>query len=189
MDASQIRPLASVRKTDRQDVQVTKALCGAECWTDHRLIICKLNLQIQPPRRPQGKMASKCLHLSGLKDKHFRQRFADTLNSRLDSLLLDSDDVEENWIEFRSSTYSSAHAVLGSTKRKHQDWFDENDMQIRKLLDEKHRLHVEYLSDRSSMSKKAAYSIIRRETQSKLRTMKILGWKTKPKRSRSMQIP
>ena len=26
------------RKRDRQDVRVTSAVCGAECWTDHRLI-------------------------------------------------------------------------------------------------------------------------------------------------------
>lgn len=41
-----------VRRRDRQDVRVTKAMCGAECWTDHRLIISKVNLRIQPMRRP-----------------------------------------------------------------------------------------------------------------------------------------
>ena len=33
-----------VRSKDRQDVKVTKSMCGAKCWTDHRLIICKLFL-------------------------------------------------------------------------------------------------------------------------------------------------
>lgn len=28
-------------KRDRQDVRVTKSMCGADCWTDHRLIISK----------------------------------------------------------------------------------------------------------------------------------------------------
>lgn len=40
-----------VRKKDRQDVRVTKSMCGlglADCWTDHRLIISKLNLHISP---------------------------------------------------------------------------------------------------------------------------------------------
>ena len=33
-----------VRRKDRQDVRVTKTMCGADCWTDHRLIILnKLN--------------------------------------------------------------------------------------------------------------------------------------------------
>jgi len=43
------------RAKDRQDVQVTKAMCGADCWTDHRLIISKLNFAIQLKRRPQRK--------------------------------------------------------------------------------------------------------------------------------------
>ena len=48
-----------VRKTDRQDVRVTKTMCGADCWTDHRLVVSKLNLRIQPARRPQGNKAPK----------------------------------------------------------------------------------------------------------------------------------
>jgi len=35
-----------VRIKDRQDVLVTKAMCGADCWTDHRLVISKTNLYI-----------------------------------------------------------------------------------------------------------------------------------------------
>ena len=48
-------------RTDRQDVRVTKTMCGADCWTDHRLVVSKLNLRIQPARRPQGKKAAKRL--------------------------------------------------------------------------------------------------------------------------------
>ena len=39
-----------VRRKDRQDVRVTKTMCGADCWTDHRLVVGKLNLPIQPAR-------------------------------------------------------------------------------------------------------------------------------------------
>ena len=35
-----------VRRNDRQDVRVTKTMCGADCWTDHRLV-SKLHLRIQ----------------------------------------------------------------------------------------------------------------------------------------------
>lgn len=46
-----------VRRKDRQDVRVTKAMPSADCWTDHRLIISKLSLHIKPKRRPQGNKA------------------------------------------------------------------------------------------------------------------------------------
>ena len=38
------------RKRDIQDVRVTKAMCGSDCWTDHRLIVSKCKLHIQPLR-------------------------------------------------------------------------------------------------------------------------------------------
>ena len=44
-----------VRRKDTQDVRVTEIMCGAHCWTNHRLVVSKLNLRIQPARRPQGK--------------------------------------------------------------------------------------------------------------------------------------
>ena len=40
-----------VRRTDRQDVRVSKIMCGAYCWTYHRLVVSKLNLRIQPAQR------------------------------------------------------------------------------------------------------------------------------------------
>ena len=36
------------RAKDRRNVPVTKAMCGADCCTDHRLVISKLNFSIQP---------------------------------------------------------------------------------------------------------------------------------------------
>ena len=41
-----------VRAKDRRDVRVTKSMCGTDCWTDHRLIISKTQLHVQPKRTP-----------------------------------------------------------------------------------------------------------------------------------------
>ena len=56
-----------VRRKDRQDVRVTKTMCGADCWTDRRLVVSKLNLRSQPVRWPQGKKVPKRLDVSKLK--------------------------------------------------------------------------------------------------------------------------
>ncbi|VDM01541.1 unnamed protein product, partial [Schistocephalus solidus] len=42
-----------VRRRDRQDVLVTKAIRDADGWTDHRLVISQMRLRLQPRRRPQ----------------------------------------------------------------------------------------------------------------------------------------
>jgi len=38
----------TVRKRDRHDIRLIKAMCGAECWTDHRLITSRMNIRIKP---------------------------------------------------------------------------------------------------------------------------------------------
>nr|VZH93444.1 unnamed protein product [Spirometra erinaceieuropaei] len=42
-----------VRRRDQRDVLVTKAIAGADGWTDHRLVISKMRIRLEPRRRPQ----------------------------------------------------------------------------------------------------------------------------------------
>ena len=49
--------IAIIRKRDRRDARVTKAMCGADCWADQRLILYKLKLCILPTRRSQDWMS------------------------------------------------------------------------------------------------------------------------------------
>ena len=81
---------------------------------------------------------------------------------------LSSEDPEENWTVFHKTVLSSAASTLGHPSRKHQDWFDENDDEIQRLLEEKHRLLKAHQDDTSSVSKKAAYSNICKTVQTKL---------------------
>ena len=101
-----------VRRTDRQDVKVTKTMCGADCWTDHRLVVSKLNLRIQPARRPQGKKAPKRLDVSKLNKDSMRQDFLTDICNQLDAMNLSSEDPEENWTVFHKTVLSSAASTL-----------------------------------------------------------------------------
>ena len=56
-----------VRRKDRQAFRVTKTMCDADWWTGHRLVVSKLNLRIQPVRRPQSKNVPKKFDVSKLK--------------------------------------------------------------------------------------------------------------------------
>ena len=154
-----------VRRNDRQDVRVTKTMCGACCWIDHRLV-SKLNLRIQPVRRPQGKKVSKRLDVSKLKQDSRRQAFISDICSRLEALKHCSVDLHENWTVFRDTVHSSAIKSLGPVSRKH--WFDENDEEIQELLQEKHQKHKSYVSDTSSVSSITTYSNICETVQTRL---------------------
>ena len=160
-----------VQRKDRQDVRVTKTVCGADCWADHRLVVSNLNLRIQPVRRSQGKKMPKKLDVSKLKQDSKRQAFVIDLCSRLDALEHSTEDEDESWTVFRNTVYSSAMDSLGSVSRKHQDWFDENDKEIQGLLEEKHQKHKAYFRNTSSVSSKTAYPNICKTVQTRLRDM------------------
>ena len=133
-----------VRRTDRQDVGVTKTMCGADCWTDHRLVVSKLNLKNQPARRPQGKKAPMRLDVSKLNHERMRQAFINDISNQLGAMNLSSEDPEENWTVFQQVVHSSAATTIGHPSRKHQDWFDENDEEIKMLLEAKQMILALY---------------------------------------------
>ena len=71
-----------------------------------------------------------------------------------------------------------ATTTKGQPSRKHQNWFDENDEEIKLLLEEKHCLHKAHQDDTSSVSKKAAYRNICKTVQNRLRDMQY-SWLSK----------
>ena len=147
-------------------------MCGAECWTDHRLLISKLNIRIQPQRRPQEKKTPKRLDVKKLNSDHIKQALTEKLESKLQHQNFDTQDPESDWATFRDIVYSAALEVVGTSKRKHTDWFDENNERIQSLLDEKHRLHRAHINDPSSTVKKVAFCNIKRNIQVELRRMR-----------------
>ena len=160
-----------VRKRDRQDVRVTKTMCGAECWTDHRLVVSKVKLRVQPKRRPQGMKAPKRLNISKLKIPDIQKSFTDTLEARLEATILEDLDVEAAWAKLRETVYDTAMDCLGPTARKHKDWFDENCTEIQVLLAEKRLAHKAHLDDPNSTARKDALKNVCRNLQCKLRQL------------------
>ena len=79
-----------VRQEDRRDVRVTRSMCGADCWTDHRLVVSKLNLSVQPPKRPQGPKAPKKLDVSKLRNEATLGVLQSKLSEKLESQSLEN---------------------------------------------------------------------------------------------------
>ena len=109
---------------------MTKSMCGAECWTDHRFLVSKLTLRIQPQRRPQGKQLFKKLNVTQLRDKSVSEDLTRELDCKLAELHLGQATIEEDWVVLRDKIHDTECQLLGPTTRKNQDWFDENDEEI-----------------------------------------------------------
>ena len=127
--------LTITRKKDTSDVRVTKSMCGNECWTDHRLLVLKLILPIQPQRQPQGKKLNKRLNVNKLSDKSASEDLPRELDCTLTELHLGQATIKEDWVVLRDKIRDTAFQLLGPTTRKNQeDWFDENDEEIKEML-------------------------------------------------------
>ncbi|BHF80409.1 hypothetical protein SprV_0702353600 [Sparganum proliferum] len=172
-----------VRRRDQRDVLVTKAIAGADGWTDHRLVISKMRIRLQPRRRPQGKRPPGKLNVTLLSLPAHHLHFSTELAQRLDNLPIaaaaddaaataaaENASVENRWCQLRDTVQSTALAVLGRARRQHQDWFDDNDAVISNLLAEKNRLHKAYV-DHPTEDNKAAFYRSRRQLQQRLREM------------------
>ena len=146
-------------------------MCGADCWTDHKLIVSKLSLQILPKRRPQGQKVVKKLDISKLNVPAKKDKFIEDLNNELKDIKTNPTDPEENWTNLKATLQKTALETLGPAKRRHQDWFDENDPAIQVLLDNKHKLHKEYLNDKSA-SRRDTYNNARLSLDSNLNIMR-----------------
>jgi len=94
-----------------------------------------------------------------------QQELATTLESQLNEA------SGNNWDSLKTTVHSADLQVLGLATRNHQDWFDENDVEIQTLLEEKSQLHRAHQSDPTSESKKDAYVSKCGEVQRKLHIM------------------
>ncbi|BHF75456.1 hypothetical protein SprV_0501855200 [Sparganum proliferum] len=170
-----------VRRRDQLDVLVTKAIAGADGWTDHRLVISMMPNRLQPRRRPQGKRPPGKLNIALLSLPARYLHFSNELAQRLDNLPMAAAaeavdvaavnaSVENRWCHLRDTIQSTALAVLGRARRQHQDRFDDDDVAISNLLAEKNRLHKAYVDHPTADSKTAFYRS-RRQLQQRLREM------------------
>ncbi len=111
------------RAKGRRGVRVTKAMCGADCWTNHCLIILKLNFSIRARRSPQGKKVPRRLNVHKFECPDIVKKFQLNMDNKLENLQLTLESVEEKWVSFRDAVHSAALETLGPATRHHQDWW------------------------------------------------------------------
>ena len=122
-----------VRQKDAKDVQHTRTIPSADCYTDHRLVRASLRMAFKPTKRGKGPQVKK-LDLGNLRLCHaeFQARLVNKLTSTTSA-----QEAERLWKDLRTTLQETAAKLRGFSTRKDKDWFDENDDDIQKLLDEK----------------------------------------------------
>ncbi|BHF77383.1 hypothetical protein SprV_0602048800 [Sparganum proliferum] len=120
-----------VRRRGQRDVLATKAIAGADGWSDHLLVISNMRIRPQPRRRPQGKRPPGKLNVALLSLPAHHLHFSNELAQRLDNLPIaaaaeavdvaaENASVENRWCQLRDTVKSTALAILGRARRQHQ---------------------------------------------------------------------
>ena len=168
------------RQSDQTDVKLTRAHRGTECWSDHRLVRCKVRFNIQRKKRKESKAPPRKLNVSALNHPDKVEELQNSLNDKLKDVQIDNN-IEKSWKLLKETLADTSKEVLGFPKRSGQDWFDENDETAAKLIKKMHAAHKHYIDDKNSRTKKAAYLRTKSEVQKNLRQMKEHWWSTKAK--------
>ena len=97
--------------SDVLDVRVKR---GAELSTDHHLVVCSLRLSKPwPNKRSNRSSVTYRIKWEDLEDKEVTKQFASSISSKLRQLPNASEDIEREWLLFRSAIISSAAESCG----------------------------------------------------------------------------
>ena len=163
-----------VRSSQVGEVRVTRAMRGAECWTDHRLIISKIHATIRPPNRKNRRR--KRIDCAMLKDPTKRLEFEAKTRVAVENLTAGVGTAVARWDEFAKKLLDAAEETLGSLRPKNRDWFGENEGEIKVLLKRKNDAHTAALRNPSSSHLRQRFTAARAEAQRRLRELENKWW-------------
>ena len=94
---------------------------GAELSTDHHLVVCSWRpSKPWPNRKSSTSSVTYRIKWEALEDKEVRKQFASSISSKFRQLLDVFEDIEKEWLLFRSALISSAAESCG---RKQLKWW------------------------------------------------------------------
>ena len=168
-----------VRRRDLNEVQITRAMRGAECSTDLRLIRSKLRLTVRPPARrqkPRHKLNVHAAHNQNIREE-LRNAIGQSLSHISTTTTLNcTSNLTMEWQALSSALLTASQSTLGNMERRHQDWFDDNATDIRSLIHDKNAAHDALLRNPTSRTLRERFSSKRATVQCKLRWMENNWW-------------
>ena len=146
---------------------------SADCYTDHRLVHCKVTFTFKSLPRRKGPQTKK-LQVHKLRDPRVKNNLQVMFEERLHCVT--AAEPEEQWKQLKTTLQETTAGVVGLSTRKHQDWFDEADNKILELLKKKHSCHNHLLAKPDDQAARATNKTACSTLHAKLRTMQNDWW-------------
>ena len=164
--------------SDLLDVRVKR---GAELSTDHYLVVCFLRISKPWPNRKSNRSSvTHRIKWEALEDKEVRKQFASSISSKFRQLPDVYEDIEMEWLLFRSAIILSAAGscgrkqlrVAGYSEKRTAWWKQEVKESIRAKKDTFRAL----LQDRSSSDLQSWYTEARKAATLAVQKFKDKSW-------------
>ena len=143
--------------------------------TDHRLIRAKVAIRIAPKHRKQ-QTSRRRFDVGKLKDLDTSNQFKGDLQERLLSKPDDNLSVEQHWTHVNTALTDACKEAFGFKTKRHQDWFNENEKEINRLIESKRQAFTDWQNHRHCNVRKAKYHILRADVQREIRDIKDKWW-------------
>ena len=173
--------------SDVLDVRVKR---GAELSIDHHLVVCSLRLSKPWPNKKSNRSSvTYRIKWEALEDKEVRKQFASSISSKFRQLPDVSEDIEREWLLFRSAIISSAAESCGAENglewraivRKRTPWWNQ---EVKEAIRAKKDAFKAWLQDRSSSDLQSRYTEARKAATSAVKKSKegshgkslVVGW-------------
>ena len=166
------------RRRDLKDVKNTRAMRGPDCQTDHYLIKTTLNFSMKPAYSKTNSSRKRRLDTAQLRDTACQVNLRTALTAALNETQAEEETPESLWSNMSQTVFKVAAEVLGYTKRKNADWFNENNHEIKRLISNRNTVLRSKLSDPTA-SNQQKLKTARRILQQKLREMENDWWLAK----------
>ena len=125
-----------------KDVHVTESMKGADCLSHHRLVRARVSLTTQRPHRKSAPKPPRRLDTGRQKDPVTQQLLSANSKTSLKLAPLGEDtEIDRIWGATRNAVHKASLDSVGTTKRRHQDWFDKTDQIIQSLLENNRIVH------------------------------------------------
>ena len=149
-------------------VYQTRAMRGAECWTDHRLTVTRMNLRLHHGASRRRQNVFKKINCAALKDDSNRQGYVEEVRTILQENQNNQQSMsaEENWKQVSQRLLMAANKILGSERKNHRDWFRKSATEIQTLWEDRNRAHTACLRNPLSVQMRRRFTELRARLQS-----------------------
>ena len=142
------------KRKDLNDVLNTRVMRSADCSTDHQMLRSTIAFCIRKKHQKTGAKPLNRLNTSKLRNNQIKEKLAVEMEQALKNWEhQETDGIEEQWQTVKTLINDTAQRIVDKPQRKHQDWFDEGDEELKTLLDNRNCARAKQLQSNMRSNK------------------------------------